>query len=59
MGGLGKSGSLFGEEPRKVTWSHAGAYLDLPDQYCLVGGSDLLDDNLARFQLRCPGAKVH
>ena len=34
--GLGKSGSLIGEEPRKVTWSHAGAYLDLPDQYCLT-----------------------
>ena len=56
--GLGKSGSLFDEESRKVTWSHAGAYLGLPDQYCLVGGSDLLDENLVRFQLRCPDAKV-
>ena len=48
--GLGKSGSLFDEEPRKVIWSHAGAYLGLPDQFRLVGGSDLLDENLARFQ---------
>ena len=56
--GLGQVGSRFDEEPRKVVWSHAGAYLASPDYYSLVGGADPSDSNLQRFQLRCPEAQI-
>jgi predicted dehydrogenase len=50
--------SRFDEEPRPTVWSHAGAYLALPDDYLLVAGADPSADQRAIFQQRCPGARL-
>ena len=56
--GLGQVASRFDEEPRPTVWSHAGAYLALPDDYLVVAGADPSDEQRGRFQQRCPGARV-
>lgn len=56
--GLGQAGSSFDEEPRPVTWSHAGAYLAVADRYQLAGGAGINKDNRNRFAARCPHAAV-
>jgi predicted dehydrogenase len=56
--GLGQVASRFDEEPRPAVWSHAGAYLALPDDYLLAAGADPSADQRARFQQRCPTAKL-
>ena len=56
--GLGQVGSRFDEEPRPSIWSHAGAYLALPDDYLLVGGADPTEEQRARFGRRCPTARL-
>ena len=56
--GLGQAGSRFDEEPRPVTWSHAGAYLAAADRYRLIGGADIKTGNRDRFIARCPDVPV-
>jgi predicted dehydrogenase len=57
--GLGKAGSRFDEEPgRLAPWSHAGAYLALPDQFRIVGAADPDPGNAERFRQRCPEVPV-
>lgn len=56
--GLGQAGSRFDEEPRGAIWSHAGAYLALPEVYELIAGVDPDADNRARFARRCLSAST-
>jgi len=56
--GLGQAGSRFDEEPRGAIWSHAGAYLALPEVYELIAGVDPDVENRARFAQRCPSAII-
>lgn len=56
--GLGQAGSLFDEEPRLSIWSHAGAYLAMPETFRLVGGADPAAESRDRFKARCLEAEV-
>jgi predicted dehydrogenase len=56
--GLGQAGSRFDEEPRGAVWSHAGAYLALPEVYELIAGVDPDAENCARFVHRCPSVST-
>lgn len=56
--GLGQAGSRFDEEPRPCVWSHAGAYLALPETYRLLGGADPNSENRERFFRRGPDLEV-
>lgn len=57
--GLGQAGSRFDEEPRGTVWSHAGAYLALPEVFQLVAGADIDAENRARFARRVPDAALY
>ena len=57
--GLGQAGSRFDEENRPVVWSHAGAYLALPDDYKLVAGADPDAANRNLFAARAAAAAVY
>jgi len=56
--GLGQVGSRFDEEPREKIWSHAGAYIALPDAFKLIAGVDPVDENRVKFQNRVPNART-
>ncbi|MDC0644678.1 Gfo/Idh/MocA family oxidoreductase [Alphaproteobacteria bacterium] len=57
--GLGQVGSRFDEDVRrKQIWSHAGAYLELDDDYDLVLGIDIASNNREAFKRRCPNSEV-
>jgi predicted dehydrogenase len=49
----------LGEEPgRLAPWSHAGAYLALPESFRIVGAADPDPGNAERFRQRCPEVPV-
>lgn len=57
--GLGQVGSRFDEEPgRSIVWTHAGAYLSLPNVYDLVGVCDTDPRNADNFSRRHKGIPV-
>ena len=57
--GLGQIGNLFDEDPkRKEIWTHAGAYLALPD-VVLAGGADSDAGRRNSFLKRSAGAKAY
>ncbi|MEO5865364.1 MAG: Gfo/Idh/MocA family oxidoreductase [Nitrospiraceae bacterium] len=57
--GLGQIGNLFDEDPRrKEIWTHAGAYLALPN-VVLAAGADSDEDRRRRFLYRCVTATAH
>jgi predicted dehydrogenase len=57
--GLGKIGSRFDEDPkRENVFSHTGAYQKLKDDFNVVAGCDVSEENLKLFSNRCPRAKL-
>ena len=50
--GLGKAGSRFDEEGRNLIWSHTGAYLNSPENFNIVNGIDIEEENRRLFDKR-------
>jgi predicted dehydrogenase len=58
--GLGQVGSRFDEDPgRTAVWSHAGAYLALPQLFRMTAAADVSKENAKALKARCTSVPVY